>query len=392
MKLAYFDCFAGSAGDMIVGALLDAGADIEKLKAELAKLELPQCSLGAERVTRGGICGTKFTVETSETGDKPRGPGDIMQLIRRAELAPRAAERSVRIVTRLAEAEAKVHGIAVEDVHFHEVGAVDGICDVVGACVALELLEVDRVVCSPIPLGGGTISCEHGKLPAPSPATAELVVGAKTRPIGGHEELTTPTAAAILTTLSASYGPPPEMNVSAVGYGAGARTEGPLPNLLRVFIGEPADLGTLDAVVELSANIDDCTGEMMGSAIDKLLAAGCLDAWVAPIYMKKCRPAWMLSAICEAADVAEAERIIFTETTTFGIRRRPACRTKLTREHKTVETQYGPIRIKVGRMMGQTLTAVAEFSDCAAAAETHGVAVRQVMRAAETAYGEAIDE
>lgn len=405
MALAYFDCFAGSGGDMIVAALIDAGAGLDGIRAEIAKLGLGTVELTARRVHRGGLTGLHFQVRQQQNGEEHchdaaqpphhRHLAEILEMIARAGLAGRAgraAERAARIFTRLGEAEAKVHNIAVEEVHFHEVGAVDSIVDVVAACVALELLDVDRVISSPIPLGSGTVRCEHGVLPVPAPATAELVRGAATCPGesgqsgGGGGELTTPTAAAILTTLAESYGPIPAMSVASIGYGAGTRDGGPVPNLLRVFLGQPDPDGQADTVVELTANIDDCPGEILGAAMQRLLAAGCLDAWAVPIVMKKSRPAWMLSALVHPGDVTEAERILFAETTTFGIRRRVCQRSKLQRHWETVETPYGPIRVKVGRREGRTIIAAPEFDECAQAAERHGTSVRDVQAAAQAAY------
>ena len=387
MTVAYFDCFAGAAGDMIVGALLDAGADFEALKGELAKLGLAGCSLSAERAHRAGLAGTKFTVEPAHPDHGPhRRLNDIQELIARADLAPRVADRAGRIFTRLAEAEAAAHGIELQKVHFHEVGAVDSIMDVVGSCVCLELLGVDKVLCSPIPVGSGTIEAAHGVLPVPAPATAKLLAGAKTSSADIAGEATTPTAAAVLTTLAAGYGPMPAMHLSAVGYGAGTRETDPVANLLRVFIGQLDQAGQTDTVVEVSANIDDCTGEVLGATIDKLLAAGCVDAWATPIFTKKSRPAWTLSALCGPADVERCEEIIFRETTTFGLRRRTASRTKLARSYEAVETGYGPIRVKQGRRGETVITASPEFADCRAAAQAHDVSVREVMAAAMSAY------
>ncbi len=387
MTIAYFDCFAGAGGDMIVGALLDAGCDFAALKAELDKLSVAGCTLRAETVRRGGLAGTQFCVEPP--AEEPyRNLSQILKMIDQAGLKPRAADRAKRIFTRLAEAEAKVHHIQVDQVHFHEVGALDSIMDIVGACIALELLAVERVFCSPIPAGSGIFLCEHGAMPAPAPATAELLVGAKTASSDLAGELTTPTAAAVLTTLAESYGPLPSMPVKAVGYGAGARETSQVPNLLRVFLGEldESDKAGADTVIELSANIDDCTGETLGATLEKLLAAGCLDAWAMPIYMKKSRPAWMISVLCAETDAEAAERILFTETTTFGVRRRRMRRSKLSRQRTTVETAYGPIRIKIGWRGEEIMTASPEFADCQAAAEAHGVSVKEVLAAAETAY------
>jgi hypothetical protein len=306
-------------------------------------------------------------------------------MIDAARLPERAADRARRVFTRLAEAEAKVHKTTVEKVHFHEVGAVDSIIDVVGACVALEQLGIDRVLCAPIPLGRGTIRCDHGLMPVPAPATAELVRGAATTPGVNEGELTTPTAAALFTTLAEAYGPPPEMTPSTIGWGAGTRDEGPLPNLLRVIIAESAE-SEADAVVELSANLDDCTGEVLGGAIEALLTAGCLDAWATPAVMKKSRPAWVLSAVCAPGDVAAVESVLFEHTTTFGVRRSLRSRTRLDRRFETVETPFGPIRVKLGIAGQRVVTASPEFEDCAQAARSHHASPREVMQAALQAY------
>lgn len=388
MGIAYFDCFAGAAGDMIVAALLDAGADFDRLRGHLEGLGLPGCRVRAERATRRGIAGTRFVVEADEPDPPHRHLADVVGVIDRADLPARAGERAQAVFKRLAAAEANVHGVGIDQVHFHEVGAADSLIDIVGACVALELAGVEAVACSPLPLGRGTVRCAHGTIPVPAPATVELLRGFPVVQTAIEQELTTPTAAALLTELAGTFGPPPPMVLSAVGYGAGSRDQGPLPNLLRVMIGEPAEVGTADSVVELSANLDDCTGEIIGATIEKLLAAGALDAWAAPIVMKKSRPAWMLSVLCRPRDADEAEQILFRETTTFGVRRRACSRGKLERSHETVETPYGPVRIKVGRRAGTVACASPEFEDCAAAAEAHDVSIRRVMEAAADAWRE----
>jgi len=385
MKIAYFDCFAGAAGDMIVGALLDAGCDRADLSAALRGLSASGYELRAEQAVRGGIRGVKFSVDV-EANQPRRDLGDILAMIESANLPGRSADSAARIFTRLAQAEAKVHGVGVEQVHFHEVGATDSIVDIVGACAALELLGVERVYCSAIPLGSGTVRCEHGVLPVPAPATAELLTAATVAGTELEGEATTPTAAAVLSTLCQAYGPVPQMEISAVGYGAGERQGQGVPNLLRVLLGRTDAEADVDTVVELSANVDDCTGEVLGVAVGKLLAAGCLDAWVTPIYMKKSRPAWMLSALCDPGGAADAERIIFTQTTTFGVRRRLLVRSKLQRRWQSAETPYGPIRIKVGSRGGAVVSAAAEFDDCRAAAEAHHVPVREVLQAAMNSY------
>ena len=388
MKLAYFDCFAGVAGDMIVGALLDAGCDFAALEAELAKLALPGVSVAAEKVARGGLIGTKFEVKVGRREGRHRPLNEILSLIASAGLPGHSAERAQAVFARLGEAEAKVHGVDVQEVHFHEVGAADSITDIVGAAVALELMGIGRIVCSPIPTGSGTVATAHGTLPVPAPATAELLTGARTA--GGPPEftceVTTPTGAAVMVALAESFAAAPAMYLEAIGYGAGSRDDLPVPNLLRVMVGAPADDGDADTVVELSANLDDCSGEVIGAAVERLMSAGCLDAWASPIYMKKSRPAWMLSALCDPSDAHRAEEIIFAETTTLGVRRRICRRSKLSRRHVTVETAYGPVRVKVSTSGGRELTASPEFADARAAAEAHGVPVREVIAAAATEY------
>ena len=388
-EIAYFDCFSGAAGDMIVGALLDAGLELQALRAELGKLNLPGYSISAEKVRRGGMAGTKFHVDV-KPGDQPhRGLGDVEAIIDSGELPGRSAVKAKKIFRRLAEAEAKVHGIEVDEVHFHEVGAVDSIVDIVGAAIGLELLGVQEVLCSPIPTGSGWVDAAHGRLPVPAPATAELLVGATiAEPIGEGPtgELTTPTAAAILTVLTANFGPVPGMQLDAVGCGAGTRDDGQVPNLLRVLLGRRSDEGETDTVVEMSANLDDCTGEVVGSAIEKLLAAGALDAWAAPITMKKSRPGWLLAALAAPADAEAIEGVLFAETTTFGVRKRACRRSKLARRHETVETPYGPVRMKVGSRGGRDMTASPEFADAQSAAEAHGVPLKDVLAATMAAW------
>jgi hypothetical protein len=381
MRTAYFDCFAGAGGDMIVGALLDAGADLEAVRTQLSRLPVEGVRLSCEKVRRGSIGGVKFQVEAPP--EQPhRHLSQILAMIDAAGLPPRAAGRAKRIFQRLGEAEANVHRIDIEKVHFHEVGAVDSIMDIVGACAALEVLDVEEVLCSALPTGSGTVRTAHGVLPVPAPATAELLKGAAIAAVELAGEALTPTAAAVLTTLARAYGPPPAMAVSAVGYGAGSREGKGVPNLLRVFIGETSAAGDLDTAVELSCNLDDCSGQVLGAAMEELFSAGCLDAWAAPIFMKKSRPAYLLCVLCEPANADRMEQILFRQTTTLGVRRRDCRRTKLIRRFETVETPYGPIRVKVGRRGQTDLSAAPEYEDCLAAARAHHVSLREVIQAA----------
>ncbi len=387
MKVAYFDCFSGAGGDMIVASLLDAGADFERLKEALSTLDLKGYALGTERVNRCGMSSLRFVVDVEKDHDHPhRHLSHILELIDKASLPGQSAARAKEVFNRLGKAEAEVHGVSVEKVHFHEVGAVDSICDIVGACVAMELLDIDAIESAPIPLGWGTMQCAHGVMPIPAPATANLVRGFPTVPGPREGELTTPTAAALLTALSRRMGPVPAMRIDAIGCGAGTGEHPSVPNVLRVLLGNCDDhSGQADSVVELSANLDDCSGEILGGTIGKLLEAGCLDAWATPAVMKKSRPGYALNVLCEVSDVEKTEEILFTETTTFGVRKSLCTRSKLSRHMQTVETAYGPIRVKVGKRGQQQITASPEFEDCAQAARTHHVSIREVLLAAWSA-------
>jgi len=391
MTTAYFDCFGGAAGDMIVAALIDAGVRLADLRDQLGRLGLDDYTLAAESVTRGGIGGTLFDVQLTPADDDHghshgRHLGDILEMLDRAGYARRADSRIRRVFRRLAEAEAKVHRTTVEKIHFHEVGAVDSIVDIVGAGLALELLDVDHIGCSPIPMGSGQVTCAHGVLPVPAPATAELMREGVIAPSQGEGELCTPTGAALMTTLADAFGPLPAMAVDAIGYGAGGREDPERINLLRVFIGSPDAGGQVDTAVELTANVDDTSGEVIGSAMEMLIAAGALDVWATPITMKKSRPAVQVGILCSPGDVDALEEILFRQTTTIGVRRHACSRTRLDRRHETVETPYGAIRLKVSGRRGDDYTVAAEFDDCRRAAEAHNVPVKEVQAAALAIY------
>ncbi|HNQ22252.1 MAG TPA: nickel pincer cofactor biosynthesis protein LarC [Phycisphaerae bacterium] len=387
MRIAYFDCFSGAAGDMIVAALLDAGADVERLRAGLASLGLHGYALSIERVTRKGLAATRFDVRLDADHHQPhRHLSDILHLLERAPLPTTVRARATDVFQRLAQAEAAVHGTTPDHVHFHEVGAVDAILDVVGAVWALELLGVERVVCSPLPTGSGTVHCAHGVFPVPAPATAELLKGVPLAACDEPGELTTPTGAAVLTTLAEQFGPVPPMQLAAVGYGAGAREGGMLPNVLRVLIGEPHAVGEVDEITVLETNLDDSSPQWVAHCLERTLAEGALDAYALPIQMKKSRPGLLLTVLCRPEDAAKFEALLFAETTTFGIRRHQSRRTKLARREESVTTPYGVIRVKVATREGVE-TAHPEFDDCLAAARTQGVSVRLVMSAVQLAWG-----
>jgi len=383
MRIAWFDCFSGASGDMILGACLDAGAPIEAVRAELATLPLAGYELLAQKIRKQGFAATQVEVRMDPAAERPhRHLKHVRQIIEDSRLSDRVKARAVAVFTRLAEAEAAAHGTTIEKVHFHEVGAVDAIVDVVGACVALDLLGVDEVRCSPIPTGTGTVTCEHGVMPVPAPGTANLLCGVPLAACDEPAELTTPTGAAILTTLATAFGPLPAMTLERTGYGAGRREGRTRPNLLRVLLGRSQADRESDEILVIEANIDDSTPEVLGYVVEKLLTAGAVDAFCTPIYMKKNRPAVMITALVEPARQSAIEDIILAETTTFGLRSYRAGRTKLDRSHVVVETPYGAIRVKVGRRGGRLVTASPEFEDCRAAAERAGVPLREVMAAA----------
>jgi uncharacterized protein (TIGR00299 family) protein len=383
MRFAYFDCFSGASGDMILGACLDAGLPLDALRAALGKLNMAGYTLAASKVRKQGFAATSFQVDVDPQADKPhRHLKHVRQIIEESSLSDAVKQRAIRIFTRLAEAEAAAHGTTLEHVHFHEVGAIDAIVDVVGACVAMDALGIDEVRCSPIPTGHGTVTCEHGVLPVPAPGTAALLKGVPLAECDEPGELTTPTGAAILTTLATAYCAMPAMTIECVGYGAGHREGKTRPNVLRLFIGRGEGPSEADEVAVIEANVDDSTPEAIGYALEKLLAAGALDAFATPIYMKKNRPAVTVSVLAEPARQQELEAILFAETTTFGIRSYRAGRRKLDRSHVEVDTSHGRIRLKVGRRDGKVVTVSPEFDDCRAAAERAGVPLREVMAAA----------
>ncbi|MCK6485509.1 MAG: nickel pincer cofactor biosynthesis protein LarC [Phycisphaerae bacterium] len=390
MRIGYFDCFSGAAGDMIVAALLDAGCPQQELLDGLASLRLSDARIEIAKVKKQGFAATRFVVHTSAPAGH-RHLKHIREIIAAAALPPRVAERALAIFKRLAQAEAEAHGTTIEKVHFHEVGAADAIIDIVGAALAVELLRLERIICSFIPTGSGAVRCEHGLMPVPAPGTAALLRGAPIAASDEPGELTTPTGAAVLTTLADAYGPLPEMSLSSVGYGAGTREGASMPNLLRIFIGESAgspDDADADVVVVLEAQIDDATGEQTGYARERLIAEGALDVYATPVQMKKGRPGVLLTVLCAPDRADTLEEILFVETTTFGVRRAVNMRHKLARSIERVPTPYGDIGVKVGRRGGRIVTASPEYEDCARAARAHDVPLRDVMAAARRAYDE----
>jgi len=386
MSIAYFDCFCGAGGDMIVASLIDAGASADVLREGLASLGLGGYALSIESVNKQGFAATRFHVELKEHAQQPhRHLKQIVEILENSGLPGSAKTRATRIFERLAEAEAKVHGTTVEKVHFHEVGAVDAIVDVVGAMLAMNQLGVERVICSPIPTGSGTITCDHGVMPIPAPATAELLKGVPIAACDEPGELVTPTGAAILTTLASEFGPLPAMTVDSIGYGAGTRGGRMRPNVLRVLIGQAARDGDTDEIAVLETNLDDASPEVVGHCMERLLTEGALDVYAVPIHMKKSRTGVVLTVLCELGRVEAMQRLLFAETTTFGVRRHNVARVKMRRRHVTVNTPFGDIRVKVGER-DDVVTVSPEYEDCQAAARKHDVPLREVIAAANAAW------
>jgi hypothetical protein len=385
MRIAYLDCASGISGDMTLGALIDAGVDLAAISAGLDSLGLPGVKLSTKEVKKKGFRATQLVVEhTPEHAH--RHLHHIVKMIDAGQLTPRQQDLAKRIFQRLAEAEAKVHGTTIEKVHFHEVGAVDSIADIVGSAIAWDLLAVDRIVASPVPTGGGIITIAHGRSSVPAPATAELLRGVPLVESAVQCELTTPTGAAILSTLVDSYGPLPSMKIERIGYGAGQRDLPEQPNVLRLFVGETADPLASDQVWVLETNLDDVSGELVGYCTTRLWEAGALDVYTTAIQMKKNRPGVTLSVLCEPAKIEKLEKILFRETTTLGVRRWPVSRHKLERKPHRVETPWGPVEGKLGWIAGQAPSFSPEFEACSRIAREQNVPLKDVYEAAQKAF------
>jgi pyridinium-3,5-bisthiocarboxylic acid mononucleotide nickel chelatase len=392
MRSAYLDCSSGVSGDMFLAACLDAGLDGGRLQAELAQLAVGPYEFKVQRALRGGLAGTRLEI-AAPTQQPHRHLAPIEQMIESSALPPVVKERACAIFRRLGEAEATLHDQPIEKVHFHEVGAVDAILDVVGACVALELLGVEELTASPLNLGSGRVTAAHGSLPVPAPAAAELLRGLPVYSSGVEAELVTPTGAAIVSTLASGFGPLPPMKIERIGYGAGTREIPGHPNLLRLMIGERTPnlqpgvpVSGRDVVAVIEASVDDMSPELYGYLVERALAAGALDVSCAAIGMKKNRPGLEIRLLARPEQAEALADLVFAETTTLGLRISTAERRVLEREFVNVETPYGPIRIKVGRRNGRVVNAAPEFEDCRRAAVSCGVALKQVMQAAQAAW------
>ena len=416
-RIAYFDCASGASGDMVLGALVDLGLPLDRLRAELAKLPLTGYRLDARKVERAGIQATKVHVvvegEIKTAGDghghadvdehdhahdhdhdhdhapvahPHRGLREILHMIETSGLDAGVKERSSVLFRRLGEAEASVHGIDVEKVTFHEVGAVDSIVDVVGAVIGLGWLDVDRFLASPLNVGSGTVKIAHGVYPVPPPATLQLVSGV---PVygKGRGELLTPTGALLVTAHATGYGPLPSLRPEGVGYGAGTKDTPGRPNVLRLIVGEEvAGDGEGHRVTVIEAEMDDMSPQLFGPLLDRLLATGALDAFYTPVQMKKGRPGVLLTVITERERRTAIEELLFAETTTLGVRWQEWERTVLERESIPVETEFGSVSVKVGKREGRVYNVQPEFDDCLTLARAASRPVKEVWAAALSAY------
>jgi hypothetical protein len=381
MRIAYLDCFSGISGDMLLGALADAGAGAAELNAQIARLGLPGVAVRFEKCQRGGIGATKAHVEAPPE-QRHRHLSHIEKIIREAKLAERVEARAIAIFRRLGEVEAAVHQVPVEKVHFHEVGAVDSIVDVVGSCAGLELLGIDEVQCSALNLGSGTVETEHGTLPVPAPATAALVQDRPVYARGPEVELTTPTGAAIATTLASRFGPLPALRLQATGYGAGTRDFPGQANVVRVIIGEPSGAAEATSVAVIEANIDDLSPQVLAYAMERLLERGALDVSLSPLLMKKGRPGSLLRVLARPEDQETLARMVFEETSTLGLRIYGAERRVQARRMVEVETPHGKVRVKVS----DTGSFAPEYDDCRRLAQETGTPLKQILAEAHVAY------
>ncbi|MDE0482478.1 MAG: nickel pincer cofactor biosynthesis protein LarC [Candidatus Poribacteria bacterium] len=404
MKIIYFDCFSGISGDMVLGAVVDAGVDPDVLSNELAKLKLEtEFSLHFQKATKHGITGTQAIVETPENSHgghhhkHDHGPSrhlsEIFDLLDTSDLKTSIRDTAKQIFDRLAEAEAKVHDTDKAKVHLHEVSGIDSIVDIVGAVIGFEQLGAEEIYASPLSLGRGFVKCAHGMMPVPVPGTMELLHGVPIRQTEIPKELVTPTGAAIITTLAKDFGVMPNMTINQIGYGAGTRDLDMQPNLLRICIGEKSPsnnikhrhdpaLGFSDSIEIIETNVDDMSPEISSYVMDKLLEHGALDVFFVPILMKKGRAAIKINVLCSSSTRDLLIKTLLTETTTFGVRFYTADRVILNRDYVEINTEWGPVRAKRGYLNGDLIKTIPEYEDCKSLAEQNSVSLQSVFQEA----------
>ncbi|OGO24420.1 MAG: TIGR00299 family protein [Chloroflexi bacterium RBG_16_51_9] len=388
-KIAYFDCFSGASGDMILGALLDAGFPFDILKDSLSSLDLNGFSLSVEKVKRSSITATKFSVIMDpKVHQHSRSLADILKIIDSSKLPAKVKQTGSAVFQRLGEVEAGIHGVDIQEVHFHEIGAVDSIIDIVGAAVAFDWLKIDKFYSSALPLGSGTVKTDHGILPVPAPATLKLMAMAKAPVIdfpksgAAQGELVTPTGAALITMLAQFRRP--DMAIEKVGYGTGSKDFAEWPNVLRIWLGEEKEAQEQSALILLETNIDDMNPQIYGYLMEKLFLEKAADVWFTPIQMKKNRPAIMLSVLAPASAEARITEIIMRETSTLGMRVRPVSRHIAERESMDFDSSLGRVSAKVKRFMGAVLSVTTEYEDCRRIALAQDMPLQEVQRIIET--------
>ena len=400
-RILYFDCFNGASGDMVLGALLDAGLPFDELRRALGSLAIDGASVSAARVLRAGVSATKFVAEEHghNTHERDHGHGhqhhhhhahrslaEISTLIDRSALSPAGQQRAKELFYRLGEAEAAIHQMPIDKIHLHEVGAVDSIIDIVGAGFAIEWFHADRIVSSPLNVGGGMVKSAHGNFPVPAPATVKLLASAPVYSSGVQSELVTPTGALLVTSYATSFGPLPAMTIEHTGYGAGDRDLPDTPNVLRVLVGESTEQPHTERIVVLQSEIDDMTPQLFGLVMERLYTAGALEVYFASVQMKKNRPGTLLTILARPEQREELSAIVFRETTTIGVRYHEVLRERLEREIVPVGTPLGMVRFKVARLGQTVVNAAPEFEDCLRIASERSVPVKDVQAAANKAY------
>ncbi|HET7216941.1 MAG TPA: nickel pincer cofactor biosynthesis protein LarC [Vicinamibacterales bacterium] len=429
-KTVYFDCFSGVSGDMFLGALLDLGLPIDGLRAALGSLAIDYGQVAADRVLRSGVSATKFRAVPQEARDdhgrhhhahehhnhaghhdhhdhdhghdhdhrqvhggaaraQQHGHHSLKEIaaaIERSALSRDGKDRAIHLFQRLGEAEAAIHDMPLDRVHLHEVGALDSIIDIVGAVHAMEWLEADRVMASPLNVGSGTVTCAHGEFPVPAPATARLLEGVPVYAGAVKSELVTPTGALLVTSYADTFGPLPPMRVRSIGYGAGEKDFKGHPNVLRVIVGDAGSASADETIVVLECEIDDMNPQLFGPLMDRLHEAGALDVFYAPVQMKKNRPGTLVTVIARPGDRERLSTLLFTETTTIGVRYREMLRERLEREVRAVDTPLGPIRFKIATRAGRVMNAAPEFEDCARVAAARGLPIKEVQAIATKAW------
>ncbi|HOJ92106.1 MAG TPA: nickel pincer cofactor biosynthesis protein LarC [Dictyoglomaceae bacterium] len=376
MRIIYFDCFSGISGDMILGALLDAGVDVETWKKELDKIPIDEYKLEISKKKKGALYGTDVDV-IIEDQVSHRHLSELLDILDRSTLSKNIKEKGKEIFYKIAEAESKIHGEPIEEVHFHEIGAIDTIIDVLGSLIALELLEIETIYSSPLPLGRGFVDTSHGRIPVPAPATLEILKGVPVYVDDREGELVTPTGAAIISTLSCSFGDMPHMRLEKIGYGAGKK-DFSVPNLLRVFMGEKIESFSKEKNVMLETNIDDMNPQILGYLTEKLFKEGALDVFITPVYMKKGRPGMLLTVITTSELEDRISEIIFRETTTLGIRKYYVDKKFMEREIKEIDTSWGKVRYKKAKY-NNIEKAYPEYEDCKKIAERENIPIKDII-------------